>query len=97
MEAVLRDPATAPLPDPEKALLGFVQKLTLHPHDVARQDVEALQAAGWSDEAIYDAVSVCSLFNFYNRWCDGAGVHPLSEAGFAESGRRIARFGYAAG
>ena len=31
---------------------------------------------GWTDEAIYSAVSVCALFNFYNRWIDATGVHP---------------------
>jgi alkylhydroperoxidase family enzyme len=97
VDAVLRDFASSALPDPEKTLLVFVQKLTLHPHDVGRQDVETLKTAGWSDEAIYDAITVCSLFNFYNRWCDGGGVHALREEGFAESGRRLARFGYASG
>jgi len=51
-------------------------------------------AAGWSDEAIYDAVSVCALFNFYNRWCDGSGVQPMQPEQYAASGKRLAAFGY---
>lgn len=97
MDAVLRDFTSSALPEREKALLVFVQKLNHHPREVGRQDVEKLKTAGWSDEAIYDAITVCSLFNFYNRWCDGAGVHALSEEDFTESGRRLARFGYAGG
>lgn len=97
MDAVLRDFASSALPEREKALLVFVQKLNDQPHEVGRQEVNKLKTAGWSDEAVYDAATVCSLFNFYNRWCDGAGVHALSDEDFAESGRRLARFGYAAG
>ena len=50
---------------------------------------------GWTDEAIYDAVTVCALFNFYVRWVDGCGVHEMSEADHRASGKRLAQFGYA--
>ncbi len=81
----------------EKALFAFLQKLNIQPHRIHQQDVDALKAVGWSDEAVNDAITVCSLFNFYNRWCDGIGVHALTEEEFAASGRRLARFGYAGG
>ena len=48
---------------------------------------------GWDDAAVHDAVGVCALFNFYNRWIDGAGVHGTPEL-YAASGERMARTGY---
>jgi hypothetical protein len=59
------------------------------------QDVEEVRSAGWSDEAIYDAIPVCALFNFYNRWCDATGVQDMPSAGYHASGHRLATEGYA--
>ena len=61
---------------------------------ISADDVEALHAAGWSDAAIYDAITVCALFNFYNRWIDACGVHPMSEEAHREFGARTAHHGY---
>ena len=58
-------------------------------------DLETVRAAGWSDEAIYFAITVCALFNFYNRWIDATGVHAMSEAAHREGGKRMAVHGYA--
>lgn len=59
------------------------------------EDVAHLKAAGWSEEAIYDAVTVCALFNFYNRWIDGTGVSDLGAAAYSQSGERMKSHGYA--
>jgi hypothetical protein len=53
-----------------------------------------LRDLGWDDEAIYFAISVCALFNFYNRWVDASGVHPLSDEAHAIGGKRSAAQGY---
>jgi hypothetical protein len=92
---VLEDPETSPLPAAEKAMLAFVRSVNGRSFELRPEEVEAVRRAGWNDEAIYDAVSVCALFNFYNRWCDGAGVHPMTPEGHAASGKRLAQFGYA--
>ena len=47
------------------------------------------------DEAIYFAITVCALFNFYNRWIDASGVHALSDEAHREGGKRMATHGYA--
>jgi hypothetical protein len=57
-------------------------------------DIAPLHAAGWDDEAIYFAITVCSLFNFYNRWIDASGVHALSDEAHRQGGRRTAAHGY---
>jgi alkylhydroperoxidase family enzyme len=91
---VLRDYRTAPLSEPERALLAFVEKLTTAAPDIRQEDVEALKRAGWSEEAVYDAITVSSLFNFYNRWCDGAGVQVMSDEAHLIAARQTASRGY---
>lgn len=95
VQAVLEDVGSAPIPDAEKALFAFVETLNDRPGEVGRADIDRLKAAGWTDEAIYDAVSVCALFNFYNRWIDGTGVQGMSAEMYQRSGQRIAQVGYA--
>jgi len=95
VDAVLADYRTAPIPDKEKALFAFVGKVNERCPEVEQADIDALHAAGWNDEAIYDAVMVCALFNFYNRWVDATGDHEMSEAGYRMTGKRIAQRGYA--
>jgi hypothetical protein len=57
-------------------------------------DMAPLRALGWTDEALYFAITVCALFNFYNRWIDAIGVHALSDEAHAEGGKRSAKLGY---
>jgi len=94
VDAVLANPRTAPIPEREKALLAFLERVNGASYALRREEVNAVRAAGWSDEAIHDAVSVCALFNFYNRWCDGSGVQPMEPEDYAASGKRLAAFGY---
>ena len=58
-------------------------------------DIETVKAAGWSEEAIYDAITVCALFNFYNRWIDATGVSDMGAEAYAQSGVRMKAHGYA--
>jgi alkylhydroperoxidase family enzyme len=94
VRSVLHNLTTSPLPDAEKALLAYVDKLNLNPGRIDARDVEQVKRAGWSDEAIYDAVTVCALFNFYNRWIDGTGVHDMPASAYELSGKRLKEFGY---
>ena len=71
---MIRDVASARLGEPEKALFAYLAVLNDAPASLRQTDVDRLRAAGWSDGAIYDAVTVCALFNFFNRWIDGTGV-----------------------
>jgi hypothetical protein len=74
-----------------KALLDFARKV--NSRQVRQEDVVALREH-WSEEAAYTAISVCALFNFYNRWVDGSGVKHLDAEGYAQSGKRLAARGY---
>ena len=90
----LRDLESSPLPEKEKVLLRFVGKVTKNLPAVQRDDVAALQATGWDDEAIYYAITTCALFNFYNRWITATGVPEMSEAAHRVQGQRLAAHGY---
>lgn len=92
---MLKDYTTAPISAAEKALLKFVTKVNRSSNQITRQDVEEARRAGWSDEALYDAVSVCAIFNFYNRWVDATGVQDMPAFGYQMSGHRLATEGYA--
>lgn len=93
--AVLKDYTTAPVSSAEKALFKFVTKVNRSSNQITRQDIDEARAAGWTDEAIYDAISVCALFNFYNRWIDANGVQDMPAYGYQMSGHRLATEGYA--
>jgi uncharacterized peroxidase-related enzyme len=94
VRAVLHDFRAAPLTDAEKALFAYIDKVNRNPSQVRQEDVDAVKQAGWSDEAIYDAATVCALFNFYNRWIDATGVHDMPAAVYEFSGQRLKEFGY---
>ncbi len=90
MDAVCRDHATAPIPADQRALFAYLAKVNDAPGSLTQADADRVKAAGWSDAAIYDAVTVCALFNFFNRWIDGTGV-PDIPPGFYEE--RLEKFG----
>jgi len=92
--AVLQDYRTAPISDREKALFAFIEKVNRDSSRIRKEDVAVVKAAGWSEEALYDAISVCALFNFYNTWIDATGVGDMPAAAYAASGERLATFGY---
>ncbi len=57
-----------------KPLLNYVAKLTRSPGRVTPRDAELVYQAGWSEQALFDAISVCALFNMMNRIVLGSGI-----------------------
>ena len=94
VDAVLEDYTKAPISDAEKALFAFVVKVNRESMMIGPADIDTMHAAGWTDEAIYDAITVCALFNFYNRWIDATGVHEMPEEAHRAGGKRLAERGY---
>ena len=91
---VLEDLETAPLTPAERTLLRFVDKVNHDSVRITAEDMRPLHDAGWTDEQIYYAITICALFNFYNRWVDAAGVHTMSDEAHREAGARSAAHGY---
>jgi alkylhydroperoxidase family enzyme len=94
VQGVLRDVETSSLEPKEKALFRFVDKVNRDSPRITAGDMQPLYEVGWSDEAIYFVITVCALFNFYNRWIDATGVHALSDEAHREGGRHMAAHGY---
>ncbi len=64
----------AALDERERAMLGYVEKLTLQPARVVRDDLDLLRAHGFDDRAILQINLIASFFNYINRVADGLGV-----------------------
>lgn len=84
--AVQEDYRSAGLTPTEVALLAFAVKLTLHPRDIQRADLDALRQQGFADEQLVDAVQCISYFNFINRVLDGLGVDPEPSMRYGKEG-----------
>jgi alkylhydroperoxidase family enzyme len=95
VQAVLDDYSSAPVSNREKALLAFIEKVATESNRVCQRDVDAVKAFGWSDEELYDAITVCALFKFYNTWVDAAGVCDMHLSAYEIGGKRLAVQGYA--
>lgn len=72
--AIVADPGTAPIDGRLKPILAYVRKLTLTPAMMTPGDAERVYEAGWDERALFDAISVCALFNMMNRIVSGAGI-----------------------
>ena len=90
----MKDLESSALPEKEKALFRFVDKVNHESPSITPDDMQPLYAVGWTDGAIYFAITVCALFNFYNRWIDASGVHALSDEAHRAGGKRSATSGY---
>lgn len=91
---MLNDWRTAAIGTKLRAQLEFLEKLTLRPDAVRPRDIEPLRAAGLSDQAIEDAIQVCTLFNIYDRLADALGWYLPGPDGYAASGRSLLQRGY---
>jgi alkylhydroperoxidase family enzyme len=85
---------TSHLDERHKALFRFIDKVNHASPGILPDDVVPLREMGWTDEELYFAITVCALFNFYNRWVDASGVHALSDQAHREGARRSAVHGY---
>ncbi len=72
-----------------KPLLAYVKKLTQNPSRVSDQDAQQVFDAGWSEQALHDAITVCALFNFMNRMVEGHGVVTNDAIQNAQRGRAL--------
>ena len=58
-------------------MFEYIEKLTLTPYAMTKEDIDDLHGAGLDDEEILETVIVCSTFNYACRLVDGlGGVQP---------------------
>ncbi len=76
-------------------MLGFLEKLTLRPEELAPEDAERVRAAGVSDEAMLDAIHVAALFNMIVRLADSLGWDVPTWKSCLDRGEAMHSRGYA--
>jgi len=74
IEKLVEDIDTSPVNEKLKPIFHYLKKLTLTPSKLVQSDMDKVRQAGWSEEALHDAILVGCLFNFYNRLLDGHGI-----------------------
>jgi alkylhydroperoxidase family enzyme len=94
VQAVLEDYTTAPISEQERALFALITKVNADSTSIGQADLDVAREAGWTDEALYDAITVCALFRFYNTWIDATGVGDMPAMAYRMSGQRLATQGY---
>jgi uncharacterized peroxidase-related enzyme len=74
LAAVEVDWRTSSIDERRKAMLSYVEKLTIRPQDVTTGDVDALRTEGFTDRDIHDICEVAAYYAYVNRIADGLGV-----------------------
>jgi uncharacterized peroxidase-related enzyme len=94
IQSILNDLDTAPISEKDRRLYRFIRKMVDDSTSIGQADADNVRAAGWTDEALYDAITVCALFQFYNNWIDATGVDDMPPEMYDMSGKRLASRGY---
>jgi alkylhydroperoxidase family enzyme len=80
---------TAPVGEPLRATLGFLEKLTLRPDELRAEDAEAVLDAGVREDALVDAIHVAALFSMIVRLADSFDWRVPSDEELARAGARL--------
>ncbi|MEQ8691448.1 MAG: hypothetical protein RIC89_11500 [Pseudomonadales bacterium] len=87
LSSMVDDPENSGVSTRLQPVLAYLRKLTLTPSKIVDADAQAVFDAGVSEQALFDAITVCALFNFMNRIVEGCGVM-TSDANLAASRSR---------
>ncbi|QCK14275.1 carboxymuconolactone decarboxylase family protein [Mangrovivirga cuniculi] len=93
IEQLVEDIDSSPVSDKLKPIFHYLKKLTITPSKLVESDVKKVKEAGWSEEALHEAILVGCLFNFYNRLLDGHGVKG-NNAIYQFAGEHLSKNGY---
>jgi uncharacterized peroxidase-related enzyme len=91
---LIADPDSAPIEERLKPLLAFVRKLALSPHEIARDDVDNVFAAGFERQAFDDAVSITGRAMFMRCIAQAYGFTPMTREKAAERAQQRIEHGY---
>jgi alkylhydroperoxidase family enzyme len=92
VDQLLAAPNEAPIDARLKPLLAFVRKLMAMPNEVSQVDADSVFEAGWSEQALHDAIAITARAAFMQRLVAGHGFAPLDrETAASHAQRRIER------
>lgn len=91
---MLADHRSAPIDAKLKAMLTYLEVVTLTPEAVTVEHAKTLKAAGVSKAAATEALWVAFCFNQIARVADALGWEIPDAAGFTASAKSLLRFGY---
>ena len=94
LQSLIHNVETAAIDPRLRPILHLVRKLSTLPTKILKADADAIYKAGWNEAALHDAVAICALFNFMNRYVEGLGISADAPY-FQLSGERLHRDGYA--
>ena len=94
VDACLSDYRSAPIPEPLRAALVFLETMTLRPAQLGPADAAAAMAAGVTREQLADAAAIGALFNIITRYSDALGFAIPSDAEFGKAARMLLKRGY---
>jgi uncharacterized peroxidase-related enzyme len=95
VDAVLADFRSAPISEPLKGTLAFLEVMTLRPMELKPAHVQAALRSGVSVEALKDAIAVGALFNIITRYADALDFALPSADEFDRAAAMLLRRGYA--
>lgn len=96
VEAVLDDPAQAPVSGKMRSLLAIARLVQQSGKAVTPHAVAAAKDEGATDVEIHDTVLIAAAFCMFNRYVDGLGTFaPPDRADYAEMGEELVTTGYA--
>lgn len=97
VDAVVRDPEAAAIPEKLKALLAVAGRVQEGGRAVRDEDIARARQAGATDIEIHDTVLIAAAFCLFNRYVDGLAARTPNDAeGYRQRARHVAEHGYAA-
>ena len=88
-EASASSPSTFTMDERRRALLRFVRTMTVEASRITQDDVDAVLDAGWSEDAVHDAMAIAGRYAMVARICMAHGIVVGPDA-LKAAGRRMA-------
>lgn len=94
VEQLLEDLDGAPVDARLKVLVRFVRKLMSTPNEMNQDDFDSVLNAGWTEQALHDAVAVTARGAFMHRLIAAYGFKPMSREVAARKAQKRKELGY---
>jgi alkylhydroperoxidase family enzyme len=95
VDAVLADFRSAPISDPLKGALTFLETMTLRPFELSAEHAKEALRSGATTEALKDAAAVATVFNIITRYADALDFAVPSASEFDRAAKMLLTRGYA--